>query len=615
MPVKKNESQTAASPDATGNAADAPFDPMNFSKQVSDLMERMRPLYSRYLEKHEGEESSPLAFSPAIFQNLIQDYWQSAFKNPQKMVDANLEYIQNMFLLWQESTRKFLGEKSEQVAIADKGDRRFRDPLWQDSFIFDFIRQSYLLTSSYLQKSVRNADGLSQRERDKLDFFMRQFVDALAPTNFAMTNPEVLKATLNSKGQNLIKGLENLVEDLERGGGELEISKTRYESFEVGKNLGITPGFVVYENELMQLIHYTPTTKEVYKTPLLILPPWINKYYILDMRAENSFVKWAVDQGHSVFVISWVNPDRKLAKKSFESYMTEGLFDALDQIEKQTGEKSTNVVGYCIGGTLLTAALAYMSAHKMDKRIASATFLTTLIDFHRAGDLSIFVDDEYLKLVDEKMDKTGYLEGSDLRQTFSLLRANDLIWSFVVNNYMLGKEPFPFDLLYWNDDSTNMPAAMHKFYLRNMYRDNKLCKAGGIKLGGTPIDVSKIKVPSYFISTKEDHIAPWASTYEGMLLLSGKKRFVLAASGHVAGVINPPAAGKYHYWINETIDDRQHPEEWLDKADQRNGSWWLDWAEWVKGTSGKMVQARDPKKGKLPLIEPAPGRYVKMKAE
>jgi polyhydroxyalkanoate synthase len=412
-----------------------------------------------------------------------------------------------------------------------------------------------------------------------------------------------------------LRGLENLVEDLQRGDGDLEISKTRYEAFEVGKNLATTEGSVVYQNDLMQLIQYTPSTKTVFKTPLLILPPWINKYYILDMRPENSFIKWAVDQGHSVFVISWVNPDKKLSQKSFESYMKEGLIEALDQIEKQTGEPQANVVGYCIGGTLLATSLAYLTAHKQDKRVASATFLTTLIDFHQAGDLSIFVDDEYLKIIDEKMDKAGYLEGSNLRQTFSLLRANDLIWSFVVNNYMLGKEPFPFDLLYWNDDSTNMPAEMHRFYLRNMYRDNKLCKAGGIKIGKTPIDVSKIKVPSYFISTKEDHIAPWKSTYEGMMLLDGKKRFVLAASGHVAGVINPPAANKYHYWVNDKIDDREHAEEWLDQAEQRDGSWWSDWAEWVKAYAGKQVSARDPKKGKLKVIEPAPGSYIKMKGD
>ncbi|HNQ91523.1 MAG TPA: class I poly(R)-hydroxyalkanoic acid synthase [Alphaproteobacteria bacterium] len=604
-----------ASAPASSPSESQEFDPISFSQQMGEILERLQPLFAHYIQKQGNEDILMRSFSPIEFQTMVMDYWGNVLQRPQKLIDINLEYAQNMYLLWQESMRKVLGEDVADIAPADKGDRRFRDPAWQESFAFDFLRQSYLLTSKWLQKAVRDADGLPQKERDKLDFYTRLFVDALAPTNFAMTNPEVLRETMSSGGQNLLRGLENLVEDLERGDGGLEISKTKYEAFKVGKNLATTPGYVVYENDLMQLIQYTPSTPDVYKVPLLILPPWINKYYILDLRPDNSFVKWAVDQGYTVFVISWVNPDKKLASKSFEDYMTEGLIDALDQIETQTGEKKTNVIGYCIGGTLLATALAYMTAHKQDKRIASATFLTTLIDFHRAGDLSIFVDDDYLKMIDEKMDRTGYLEGSDLRQTFSLLRANDLIWSFVINNYMLGKEPFPFDLLYWNDDSTNMPAEMHRFYLRNMYRDNKLKRKGGIKFGSTSIDVSTIKVPSYFISTKEDHIAPWTSTYEGMMMLGGQKRFVLAASGHVAGVINPPAAKKYHYWTNEEIDDREHPDQWLQKAHQHDGSWWVDWEKWVRHTSGKMTLARNPKKGKLKPIEPAPGRYVLKKAE
>lgn len=591
------------------------FNPISFSQQMGEILERLQPLFTHYIQKQGHEDLLSRSFSPVEFQTMIMDYWGNVLQKPQKLIDINLEYAQNMFLLWQKTMHKFLGEESADVVPVDKGDRRFRDPAWQESFAFDFLRQSYLLTSKWLQSAVRDADGLPQKERDKLDFYTRLFVDALAPTNFAMTNPEVLRETMNSNGQNLLRGLENLVEDLQRGEGDLEISKTQYEVFKVGKNLATTSGEVIFENELMQLIQYTPSTPDVHKIPLLILPPWINKYYILDLRPDNSFIKWAVEQGLTVFVISWVNPDKRLARKSFESYMTEGLIEALNQIEVQTGEKSANVVGYCIGGTLLATALAYMTAHKQDKRVASATFLTTLIDFHRAGDLSIFVDDEYLKMIDDKMDRTGYLEGSDLRQTFSLLRANDLIWSFVINNYMLGKEPFPFDLLYWNDDSTNMPAEMHRFYLRNMYRDNKLKRKGGIKFGDTPIDVSTIKVPSYFISTKEDHIAPWTSTYEGMMLLDGKKRFVLAASGHVAGVVNHPAAKKYFYWTNEEIDDREHPEQWLKKAHQHDGSWWVDWAKWVKHHSGKMIPARDPKKGKLKPIEPAPGRYVLKQAE
>jgi polyhydroxyalkanoate synthase len=509
--------------------------------------------------------------------------------------------------------KKFLGQESETVITPEKNDRRFRDPLWNENVVFDFIKQSYLLTAQTVQNSVRNVEGLSPKDRAKLDFHMRQFVDSMSPTNFVMTNPEVLRETLNSKGQSLLRGLENLVEDLERGGGNLEISKTNYEAYEVGKNLAITSGSVIFENDLMQLIQYTPTTDKVLAAPLLIVPPWINKYYILDMRQDNSFVKWAVDQGHTVFMISWVNPDRTLAQKSFTSYIEEGLFAALEAIEKSIGETKVNVIGYCIGGTLLSTALAYLASTGDQNRIASATFLTTLIDFEEAGDLAIFVDDDQLKILDEKMADKGVLEGSELRATFSLLRANDLIWSFVVNNYMLGKEPFPFDLLYWNDDSTNMPAVMHSFYLKNMYRDNLLRKAGGIKINNIPIDVRKISVPSYFLSTKEDHIAPWKSTYEGMMLLSGDRTFVLSASGHVAGVVNPPASNKYHYWVRDEIDEREHAEDWLAHATQHSGSWWTHWDQWIRAINQREVPARKIENGQLKPIEPAPGRYVRKK--
>jgi polyhydroxyalkanoate synthase len=607
--------KTPATPSPAKSAA---ADPVSFGQQMHQILERLQPLMADYAEKagHGNIEAiTPPMVMPAHLPSLLMNYWHSVMKRPQKAMDLQLEYWQNMALLWQEMGKKFMGEPAQDIAEADKSDRRFRDPMWKDSFAFDFLRQSYLLTSQWLQKMVRDTDGMPEKDRAKLDFYTRQFVDAMAPNNFAMTNPEVIRETLASGGQNLLRGLENLVEDLERGKGELEISKTNYDAFEVGKNIAVTPGKIVYENELMQLIQYTPTTKEAFKTPLLVVPPWINKYYILDMRPDNSFIKWAVGEGHTVFVISWVNPDRKLARKGFDAYMEEGLIAALDAIERATGEKQSNIIGYCIGGTLLATSLAYMAAKGKQKRVASATFLTTLIDFGESGDLSVFIDEDQMKLLNEKMEEKGYLEGSELRGTFSLLRANDLIWSFVVNNYMMGKEPFPFDLLYWNDDSTNMPAAMHKFYLQNMYLKNLLKKPGGIKIEGVPIDVSKITVPSYFLSTKEDHIAPWKATYEGMLLLGGKKTFVLSASGHVAGVVNPPTAQKYHYWAGPEIDDRDHPEDWLKKAKQTEGSWWTHWSKWVAATSGPKIPARQPGDGKLKAIEPAPGRYVKMKAE
>jgi polyhydroxyalkanoate synthase len=360
----------------------------------------------------------------------------------------------------------------------------------------------------------------------------------------------------------------------------------------------------------MQLIQYAPATETVLKRPLLIGPPWINKFYILDLRPRNSFVRWAVSQGHTVFIISWVNPDERLAEKGFEDYMTEGYLAALDAIEEATGEREVNAIGYCLGGTLLASTLAYM-ATKKDNRIRSATFFVTMMDFDQPGELGVFIDEEQLRSLEDKMNKRGYLEGSEMATTFNMLRANDLIWSFVVNNYLLGNDPFPFDLLYWNADSTRMPARMHSFYLRKMYQENLLSQPSGISLVGVPIDLRKIKTPTYFLSTREDHIAPWKSTYRGTQLLSGPRRFVLAASGHIAGVVNPPDGGKYSHWINPDLPP--DPEEWFKGATEIAGSWWPDWHRWVSGLAKEQVPARMPGDGELKPIEDAPGSYVKVR--
>ena len=400
--------------------------------------------------------------------------------------------------------------------------------------------------------------------------------------------------------------------------GKLAISMTNYEAFEVGKNIAVTPGKVVFQNDLLQLIQYTPTTAKVAKRPLLVIPPWINKYYILDLKPQNSFVKWAVEQGLTVFIVSWVNPDEKLAQKSFSDYMLQGIVASLDAIEKATGEKSANVIGYCLGGTLLASTLAYLEARKQSSRIASATFFTAMVDFTEAGELSVFIDEEQLDSLEAKMNERGYLEGSEMANTFNMLRANDLIWSFVINNYLLGKEPFPFDLLYWNSDSTRMPAAMHSFYLRNMYQRNLLSQPGGIELDGVPIDLTTVKTPAFILSTREDHIAPWKSTYAATQLYQGPVKFTLAASGHIAGVVNPPAANKYGHWVgNEKTgkDYPQDPEQWLAKAENRHGSWWPEWRQWLKQFDDGEVDARKPGAGKLKAIEDAPGSYVLVKAQ
>jgi polyhydroxyalkanoate synthase len=428
-----------------------------------------------------------------------------------------------------------------------------------------------------------------------------------------MTNPEVIRQTIESRGENLVNGLKNILIDLERGKGNLRISMTDYDAFVIGENIATTPGKVIFRNEMMELIQYTPATETVVKRPLLFVPAWINKFYIVDLRAKNSWVKWAVDQGHTVFMISWVNPSAELAQKSFEDYIVDGTMTAVDAIEQATGEKEVNAVGYCIGGTLLASTLAYAAAIG-DTRIKTGTFFTTMLDFSEPGELGVFIDEATISYLEGKMAERGYLEGSEMASTFNMLRENDLIWSFVINNYLLGTDPFPFDLLYWNSDSTRMPYAMHSFYLRNFYQQNNLVKPGGITLAGEPIDLTKVKVPTYFISAREDHIAPWTSTYKGTQIFTGPIHFTLAASGHIAGVINPPAANKYCYWFTDKKPPAD-PDEWLAHAKQKDGSWWPDWDAWAKKQSGKeQVPAREPGAGKLKAIADAPGAYVSMKA-
>jgi polyhydroxyalkanoate synthase len=500
------------------------------------------------------------------------------------------------------------------VIAEDPRDRRFKDDAWRENEVFDFIKQSYLLSARFFQNVVGGVDGLDNKTAQKVDFYTRQFVDAMSPSNFLLTNPEVLRKTAETGGENLLKGLSHLLADLERGKGQLRIRMTDDSKFWVGENIAVTPGKVVYQNDLMQLIQYAPTTEKVLKRPLVIFPPWINKFYILDLRPRNSFVKWATDQGHTVFVASWVNPDEALAEKGFEDYMQEGVYAALDAIEQATGERQVNAIGYCLGGTLLATTLAHMAA-KRDTRIKTATYFVTMIDFKEAGELGVFIDEEQLSALEEKMGKRGFLEGREMATTFNMLRANDLIWSFVVNNYLLGQEPFPFDLLYWNDDSTRMPARMHSFYLRRMYQADDLVKPGAIELLGVKIDLRKIKVPSYLISTREDHIAPWKSTYRATQIYGGPVRFVLAASGHIAGVVNPPESGKYSHWINETLPPE--PDEWFQGATELAGSWWPDWHRWVTAqdkAAKDQVPARLPGSGALPALEDAPGSYVKVMA-
>ncbi len=582
-------------------------DPAELGRSMADIAERSQRIVGEWLKRQ--SESGPANPDPFNIGNAFMEMTARLMANPTKMVQAQMGFWQDYMSLWQNTARRMVGMDTDPVIQADPKDRRFKDDAWKDNEVFDFIKQSYLLSARYVQDVVTKVDGLDALTAQKVDFYSRQFVDAMSPSNFLLTNPEVLRKTAESGGENLIKGLNNLLADLERGKGDLRIKMTDTDAFRIGDNIAVTPGKVVYQNDLMQLVQYTPTTDKVLKRPLLVIPPWINKFYILDLRPRNSFVRWATAQGHTVFIVSWVNPDEKLSEKNFEDYMKEGILDALTAIEAATGESAINAIGYCLGGTLLSSTLAWMEANG-DDRIKTATFFVTLMDFRESGELNVFIDEEQIKMLEDKMNKRGYLEGSEMSTTFNMLRANDLIWSFVVNNYLLGNDPFPFDLLYWNSDSTRMPARMHSFYLRNMYQDNKLAEPGGITLAGTPIDLSRVKVPAYFLSTREDHIAPWRATYRGTQLLGGKNRFILAASGHIAGVVNPPDGGKYSHWINPELP--AEPEEWLAGATEIAGSWWPDWQRWITSHDKRQAKARVPGDGKLPALEDAPGSYVKV---
>ncbi|MBM3505602.1 MAG: class I poly(R)-hydroxyalkanoic acid synthase [Alphaproteobacteria bacterium] len=576
-----------------------------FAKNWRQVAEKSQQLIGEFLKRQPAADS-PL--NPFAITQAFLELTQRMVADPKALIDAQVEIWREYLKVWQNVVERASGKgETKPYVEADKGDRRFKDKAWQDHQLFDFLKQSYLLTSRWLQRTVADVEGLDERTRRKVDFFTRQFVDAMSPSNFFLTNPEVLRTTFESKGENLIRGLDHLLRDLERG----SITMSDAQAFAVGEKVAITPGKIVFENRLFQLIQYAPSTDSVHRRPLLIVPPWINKYYILDLRPENSLVRWMVAQGFTVFMVSWVNPDAALAQVSFEHYMTEGLFTAVEATLRATGESDLNIVGYCVGGTLTAGALAHM-AERGDRRIANATFLTALVDFTEAGDITVFIDDEQLKSMDSHLAKKGVFEGRIMAQAFNMLRANDLIWSFVVQNYLLGKEAIPFDILAWNADSTNLPAAMHSFYLRNMYHENRLVQPGGITLAGVAIDVRKVATPCYILATKEDHIAPWRSCYRATGLYHGEKRFVLAQSGHVAGVVNPPDSGKYGHWTNEALP--AEPEAWLAGATQQAGSWWRDWADWLRPRSGDRVPARRPVEGALRAIEDAPGRYVRRKS-
>jgi len=583
------------------------WDPLVLAAQLQRIAKQSQILMQRFV----SNQPDAVKLGIGDTSSLGFDFFKLMTKmmtNPAAVASAQIDLFYGSLNVWQKTAERMLMPRAQEANAPQ--DKRFKHPEWSENAIFGFVKDSYLVAAKSILTAIREVQGMDDATARKVDFYTRQFVDALSPSNFVATNPEVLAETLNSGGQNLLRGLENLLVDLERGNGRLSITMTDMKAFRLGENIATTLGKIVYQNELMQLIQYGPSTQEVRRRPLLIVPPWINKFYVLDLQPKNSFIKWAIDQGHTVFVISWVNPDEKLAEKTFENYMIEGPLAALDVIESATGQRSINTIGYCLGGTLLASTAAYLAA-KGDGRIASATYFVTLVDFTDVGEMAVFIDEAQLASLERRMRERGYLEAQDMATAFNMLRANDLIWSFVVNNYLLGKEQMPFDLLFWNSDSTRMPAAMHSFYLRTMYQHNLLAKPGGINLADTPIDLSKISTPTFILSAREDHIAPWKSTYAATRFYSGPVKFVLSASGHIAGVISAPGS-KYGHWTNDNLPPR--PDEWFAGATPHQGSWWPVWEEWVTRLDSDRVPAREPGGGKLTIIENAPGSYVRVRS-
>jgi len=527
----------------------------------------------------------------------------------EKIMAAQMELWQDYQKLWMHTTSRLMNQE-EGPSENGTRDPRFRSESWTDNPVFEFIKESYFLNSKWMKKYLSSMEGLDDDTARKVEFYGEQIVDALAPSNFPLTNPDVLKEIQETKGANLVQGLNNLAEDLKNGSGGLRPRHTRPDDFVVGKDLATTPGSVVYETPLMQLIQYEPATKDVYKKPLLIVPPWINKFYILDLGEENSFIKWSVEQGYTVFVVSWVNPDGAYRDKSFDDYAKEGVFAALEGVEKATGEKQVNAIGYCIGGTLMAAVLAYM-AKKHDDRISSITYFAAQVDFEQAGDLKMFSDAQQVETLERQLLGKGYLDAGYMASTFNMLRANDLIWFFHVNNYLMGKEPPKFDLLFWNADATRFPAQLLLDYLKNMYVENRLSKPGGFTLLDEKVDLRDVKIPVYLQATVEDHIAPAESVFKATKLYSGPVRFVLGGSGHIAGVINPPHKNKYQYWTNSSKKSYNSVEAWQKDAKETAGSWWPDWDKWLSKLSGDKVPARKIANA----IEPAPGSYVKVRSD
>ncbi|MBV9533027.1 MAG: class I poly(R)-hydroxyalkanoic acid synthase [Bradyrhizobium sp.] len=587
------------------------FDAEAFALNLARAMEIGGKALADYLKPQEGEvrNNRPTELAEVIKTlTKVAEYWLS---DSERCSGLQMRMAKGYLDLWGSAVLRLAGQEPMPAITPSPRDKRFADPEWKSNQFFDFLMQLYLLTAQWARDVVRNVEGLDPHTRKKAEFYVQQITNALAPSNFVFTNPEVLRETLASSGDNLVRGMQMLVEDIEAGKGILKIRQSDPGNLTVGVNMAVTPGKVVYQNELMQLIQYEATTESVLRTPLLIVPPWINKFYILDLQPEKSFVKWCVDQGITVFVISWVNPDKSLGAKTWEDYMKQGPLAAMDAIERATGELKVHAMGYCVGGTLLATTLAWL-ADKRRVRVSTATLLAAQVDFTHAGDLLVFVDEPQVSALERDMQESGVLEGARMAMAFNMLRSNDLIWSYVVSNYLKGQSPAAFDLLHWNSDATRMPAANHSYYLRNCYLENRL-SSGKMVLDNTLLDLSKVKVPIYNLATREDHIAPADSVLHGSQCFGGPVKFVLSGSGHIAGVINPPAAHKYQYWISDNIGEFSL-QDWLKAAEEHKGSWWPHWREWLSSIDAEEVSPRRIGSEALPPIEDAPGSYVRVRS-
>jgi polyhydroxyalkanoate synthase len=588
------------------------FNAEAFAMNIAKAMESSGQALAAYLKPNtngEVRDQPPNELTELVKAfSAVAEYWMS---DPDRANDIQTKIGKAYLDLWGNSMRRLAGEDAAPVIAPSPRDKRFADPEWKSNQFFDFVLQLYLLTTQWANDLVRDAEGLDPHTRKKAQFYVQQITNAIAPSNFVLTNPEVLRETLSSNGDNLVRGMKMLAEDIEAGRGMLRIRQSDPSNLEVGVNMATTPGKVIFQNDMMQLIQYTPATENVLRTPLLIVPPWINKFYILDLKPEKSFVKWCVDQGVTVFVISWVNPDKNLGTKTWDDYMKEGPLAAMDAIERVTGEMKVHTMGYCVGGTMLATTLAWL-AEKRRVRVTSATFLAAQVDFTHAGDLLVFVDEEQISGLERDMRAAGVLEGARMAMAFNMLRSNDLIWSYVVSNYLKGKQPSSFDLLHWNSDATRMAAANHSYYLRNCYLENRL-SSGTMVLDNTLLDLSKVKVPVYNLATREDHIAPADSVLYGSQFFGGPVKYVLSGSGHIAGVVNPPSLGKYQYWTNDNIKDVTLAD-WIKGAEEHKGSWWPDWRQWLETIDPEQVAAREVGAAALPPIEDAPGSYVRVRA-